>query len=110
MVDPSFFDEGDEQRAGLLGGPQAECGAGSEVGVRLHGGGGGEDEDFGAGEAGLFAAMASAVARAPGSMTPMTGTRTAARISSSARAVAVLQAMTRSSAPRDSRKRALSTA
>ncbi len=49
MVDPAFFYEGDEEGAGLFGGGEAEGVEGCKVGVRLDGGGGGEDEDVGIG-------------------------------------------------------------
>ena len=47
MVDwhPAFFDQGDEERAGFLEGAKAAGAAGGGVGVALHGGVGGDDED-----------------------------------------------------------------
>ncbi len=55
VVGPSFFDEGDQQRAGLLEGAQILGGAGGRVGVALHGGVGGDDQHvagFGGGAGG----------------------------------------------------------
>jgi hypothetical protein len=52
VVDPAFFDERDEQGAGLLGGVEAEGGEGTGVGVGLDGGGGGEYEGAAGGRRG----------------------------------------------------------
>ena len=55
VVGPAFFDEGDEQGAGLLNGAEAEGLAGGEIGVALDGGVGGDDQDvagFGGGAGG----------------------------------------------------------
>ena len=45
VVDPSFFDKGDEQWAGFFDGPKVALGAGGRVGVAFDGGGGGDDHD-----------------------------------------------------------------
>lgn len=45
VADPALFDERYEKGAGLLRGGQAESGAGAGVGVALHGGRGGENQD-----------------------------------------------------------------
>ena len=137
VVDPAFFDQRDEEGAGFFGGSEAEGGEGLGVGVGLDGGGGGQDEDvvvlggFAAlrakcggssavrvrmtipcSVAALLSAMVawSWAASAPGWITPMTGMGRSAWMSSRARAVAVLQAMTRRSAPWSARKRALERA
>ena len=49
VVDPAFFDQGDEERAGFFVGFEVEGVEGVGVGVGLDGGGGGEDEDVRAG-------------------------------------------------------------
>lgn len=56
VAGPSFFDEGNQQRAGFLKSTQILSGAGGLVGVALHGGVGGDDQNvagFGCG-AGCF--------------------------------------------------------
>lgn len=45
VVDPTFFDERDEQWAGFFDGVEAAFGAGGGVGVAFDGGGGGDDHD-----------------------------------------------------------------
>ncbi len=45
MVDPAFFDQGYQERAGFFVSFEAESVEGLGVGVRLDGSGGGEDED-----------------------------------------------------------------
>ena len=105
VAGPSFFNEGDEQRAGLLKRAQALGLAGGGVGVALDGGIGGDDEHVSS------FWMRRGRRSAPGSMTPRTGTGTASWMASRARALAVLQAMTRNSAPCSrTRNCALSTA
>ena len=131
----ALFDEGDEEGAGLFGGGEAEGVEGLGVGVGLGGGGGGEDEDVGwdgwwrlrgpcgrsnavrpfakMGSPGLMASAASAVCRAasaPGWMTPTTGMGRACPMSSRARALAVLQAMTEEVGALFARNFALETA
>ena len=46
MVDPAFFYEWDEERAGFFGGLEVEGVEGVGVGVRLNGSGSGEDDDL----------------------------------------------------------------
>ncbi len=45
VVGPAFFNEGDEKGTGFLNGTQILAGAGGLVGMALHGGVGGDDED-----------------------------------------------------------------
>src|ERR1019366_3627514 len=47
VIDPPLFDQRHQQRAGFLGGAEAMGGGVGAVGVRLHGGGGGENENVG---------------------------------------------------------------
>jgi hypothetical protein len=128
VVDPALFYKGDEQGAGFFAGCQTEGVEGVGVGVGLDGGGGGENQDavFGGdcwlfeqnagvgwvGDSFFFTLLleADSAAWAPGWTTPMTGIGRACWMSSRARAVAVLQAMTSSSAPCWWRNFALETA
>ena len=111
VVDPAFFYQWDEEGAGFFGGGEAEGGEGLVVGVGLDCGCGGEDEDVGflwilrgcvfirsgafIGDVGLiFGGLGSGLDYAEDG-----DGAAAALISGRARAVAVLQAMTRISAP-----------
>ena len=70
-VEPPFFDEGNEQGAGFLKCAEPLRLARGGVGMALHGGIGGDDED-------VACFGRSARAAAPGSITPSTGTEGAA--------------------------------
>ena len=63
MVDPAFFDQGDQERAGFFVSCEAECVEGLGVGVGLDCSGGGEDEDVVCGGVGLRFERDARVAR-----------------------------------------------
>ncbi len=52
VVDPAFFDKGNEEGAGFFGGFEVEGVEGVGVGVGLDGGGGGEDQYLDSGSTG----------------------------------------------------------